>query len=57
MKHLPVFVIVALWAIAIAATMVIVKDSKVFTFLGPIYFVCMLGSVVTVRNVVDKTRG
>ena len=56
MKHLPVVVIVALWAIAIAATFVIVKDSKILSFLGPIYFVCMLGSVVTVRNVVDKTR-
>lgn len=57
MRNLPIFVIVALWLIAIVATLVVVKDSGVFTFLGPVYFVCMLGSVVTVRNAVGKTRG
>jgi hypothetical protein len=57
MKNLPIVVIVALWAIAIVSTLAVVKDTGAFTFLGPVYFVCMLGSVVTVRNAMGKTRG
>jgi len=42
--------ILGLWIIAILATLLIVKDNRIFTFLGPVYFVCMLGSVITVNK-------
>ena len=57
MRTLPVVVVLVLWMIAILATLLIVKDSGVFTFLGPIYFICMLGCVITVRNAASKPRG
>jgi hypothetical protein len=41
---------VVLWALAIMSTLVIVADRDVFTYLGPLYAVCMIGSVVAVRK-------
>lgn len=38
-----------LWAIAIIVTFLIVKQNGVLTVLGPVYAVCMIGSIVTVR--------
>jgi hypothetical protein len=40
---------VALWAIAITATFLILQEPRVLTFLGPLYAVCMIGSVITTR--------
>lgn len=42
--------ILALWLIALVATFLLVKDAAVFTYLGPLYAVCMVGSVITVRR-------
>jgi peptidoglycan/LPS O-acetylase OafA/YrhL len=42
--------IVVLWALAIISTLVIVADRHVFTYLGPLYAVCMIGSVLVVRK-------
>jgi hypothetical protein len=39
----------ALWGIAIAVTMLTVKMDGVLTVLLPVYAVCTIGSVVTVR--------
>ena len=40
----------ALWLIAIATTLVVVRDTGMFTYLGPVLFVCMVGSTVVVRR-------
>jgi len=48
MKH--TLAVAALWVIAIAATIVIVADRSVFSYLGPLYAVCMIGSVVIVKR-------
>ena len=45
-----VIIIVLLWLIAIIATMLLVADTGAFTFLAPVYAICMIGSVVTVRK-------
>jgi hypothetical protein len=42
-------IIVALWAIAIAATFLIVHETRLITFLGPLYAICMIGSVIAMR--------
>jgi hypothetical protein len=47
MKH--VTIIVILWCIAIVATLLLVEKS-VFSYLGPVYFICMVGSIITVRR-------
>ena len=52
----PVLAVVALWAIAIATTVVLVPDRGVFTTLGPVYAICMIGSVVTVRKALAASR-
>lgn len=43
-------IVLLLWFIAIVATLVITRDSGLFTYLGPVYAICMIGSVVTVRR-------
>jgi len=50
MKYSHEFAILILWAIAILATLFIVQDRNFLTYLGPLYFVCMVGSIVVVRN-------
>jgi hypothetical protein len=47
MKH--VAANLALWLIAIVVTFLLVPDAHVMTTLAPVYAVCMIGSVVTVR--------
>lgn len=55
MKH--VSATIALWALAILVTLVMVKDAGVFTFLGPLYAVCMIGSVVVVKSALGSRAG
>ena len=47
MKHQ--IAILLLWIIAIVVTFMNIDDSRLVTTLGPVYAVCMIGSVVTVR--------
>jgi hypothetical protein len=42
--------VLALWLIALASTFFLVHDRSVFTFLGPIFAICMIGSVTVVRR-------
>lgn len=44
-------VILLLWVIAIVTTLLVVNDPASFSILGPVYAICMIGSVVTVRNI------
>jgi len=39
----------ALWLVAITTTLVVVRDTGLFTYLGPVLFICMVGSIVVVR--------
>ncbi len=52
MKH--IVVVVILWCIAIVTTLLLVEKTGVFTYLGPVYFICMLGSIITVRRALAK---
>lgn len=45
--------VLGLWLLAFVPTYLIFKNSGYFTFLAPLYFVCMLGNVYIVR----QTRG
>ncbi|HEX9129227.1 MAG TPA: hypothetical protein VF850_08705 [Gemmatimonadaceae bacterium] len=46
----PEIAVVLLWAIALAATFLVVGHTSVVTILAPLYAVCMIGSVITVRR-------
>ncbi|NUO82106.1 hypothetical protein HUU05_18710 [candidate division KSB1 bacterium] len=45
-----IIVIATLWLVAIAATFIITRETNLFTYLGPVHLICMLGSIVTLRN-------
>lgn len=57
MKYSHEFAMLSLWAIAILATFFILWDSKSLTYLGPLYFICMVGSIIVVRNARKKRTG
>jgi len=48
--------VLGLWLLAVVPTLLLVHDSGVFTYLGPLYFICMVGSVYIVRNLKKKNR-
>ena len=41
--------ITGLWLIAILATLLLTRESHLFTQLGPVFLICMIGSILTVR--------
>jgi hypothetical protein len=49
-----IITIAALWFIAIVTTLVLVGKTGVFTYLGPVYLICMIGSIVTIRRALTK---
>ncbi len=52
--------ILALWLIAVVTTAVLVRGTGLFTYLGPLYAICMIGSLSIVwkaqRDAVDRSR-
>lgn len=46
----------ALWLIAVVPTLLVVQQSGLFTYLGPLYFLCMVGSVYVVRSAKKTER-
>jgi len=51
------FALLALWAIAIITTMLLVPDRAVFTYLGPVYAVCTIGSIAVLRKACGSDPG
>ena len=45
-----IIAVVVLWALAIVPTVVLLGDREEFTYLGPVYGICMIGSVIVVRH-------
>jgi hypothetical protein len=46
--------VLALWLIAVVPTLLLVHSSGAFTYLGPLYFLCMVGSIYIVRHAKHK---
>lgn len=46
--------ILLLWLVAVVPTLLLVSQSGVFAYLGPLYFICMIGSVYVVRSAKRK---
>jgi len=49
-KVVPEMIVAMLWLIAIVTTVAFTSGTGVFTFLGPVFAICMIGSIVTVRR-------
>ncbi len=49
MKNKYIWTVLLLWLIAILATFFILKDENAFARLAPVYLICMVGSILTVR--------
>jgi hypothetical protein len=45
-----------LWVIALVATILVVNDTGALMILGPLFAICMVGSVVIVRRAVTGSR-
>lgn len=43
-----------LWLLAVVPTLLLVHQTGLFTYLGPLYFICMVGSVYIVRSAKKK---
>ena len=45
-----ILTITFLWIIAIVTTLLLIDTENSFTYLGPVYWICMVGSIVTMRR-------
>lgn len=50
----PVLVIFMLWMIAITVAMLALDGTDYFSQLFPVFLLCMIGSIITVRKLVEK---
>lgn len=41
--------VLGLWLVAVIPTLLLLRESGLFSYLGPLYFICMVGSVYIVR--------
>lgn len=48
--------VLMLWLVAVVPTYLLFRNASSFTFLAPLYFLCMLGSVLIVRQARRKDR-
>ena len=46
--------VLALWLVAVVPTLLLLQQTGAFTYLGPLYFLCMVGSVYIVRSAKTK---
>jgi hypothetical protein len=48
--------VLLLWLLAVVPTLLLVHQTGVFTYLGPLYFICIVGSVYVVRSAKKKEQ-
>lgn len=48
--------VLMLWLIAAVVTLIVVKQAGLFSYLGPLYFVCAIGCIFAVRSAKGKNR-
>ncbi len=46
--------VLGLWLLAVVPTFLMVQQTGMFTYLGPLYFLCMVGSIYVVRSAKRK---
>ena len=54
MVRLPVSIITLLWFITIIVSFIILRDTGYYSKLAPVFFICMVGSIITVRSLTKK---
>ena len=50
MKYRYEFSITGLWTIAIGTTLWLTRGTDLFSYLGPLFLICMTGSIIIVRQ-------
>lgn len=48
--------ILLLWLLAVTPTLLLVHQTGAFSILGPLYFICMVGSLYVVRSAKKKGK-
>jgi hypothetical protein len=48
--------VILLWLLAVVHTLILVHQTGVFTYLGPLYFICIVGTIYVVRSAKRKER-
>ena len=48
--------VLLLWFVAVVPTYLVYRNTSSFTYLAPLYFLCMLGTVLIVRQARRKDR-
>jgi len=51
------FALLALWLIALVTTLLLVPDRSVFTYLGPVFAICTIGSITILRKACGEASG
>lgn len=54
MKH--ELAIIVLWLLAAVPTLLLIHEGRALTFLGPLFFLCTVGSIYIVRSAKKKDR-
>lgn len=49
-----IITITVLWLIAIVTTILFVGKADAFNYIGPVYFICMVGSIITMKKALAK---
>jgi hypothetical protein len=57
MRLIPELVVAVLWGIAAVTTAIVTSDTGNFGYLGPVFAICAIGSVLTVRWSRGKANG
>lgn len=53
-KNKTLFVVVLMWFITIVASFLVLRGTEYFGILSPVYLICMIGSIVTVKRELKK---
>lgn len=49
-KNRTLFVVVLMWFITIFTSFLVLRETEYFSILSPVYLICMIGSIVTVKR-------
>lgn len=47
---------IVLWLLALTPTLLLMRNTGYLTFLGPLYFLCIVGSLFILRNAKRKEK-
>ena len=55
-KNKTLFVVALMWFITIITSFIVLRETEYFSILSPVYLICMIGSIVTVKKHIQKQK-